>query len=139
MTASTLQDLIKAVGMGMDFDRRHKVFGTPGTERISFLHKEPTTGEDTASAIYETLRASGVTLEASPLPAREVFRQAGLALGLDPQETFQSFSEKLGREVEGQITHRYDKRDVEIDKIMLARDIRMEAQHGKTSSMRGEN
>lgn len=139
MTAFILQDLIKAVGAGLDFDKENRVFGRMGTERIPFLHKEPTTGEDAATAIYETLRASGVTLEANPLSARRVFQQAGAQIGLSPQVTYKSFAKKLADAVNGKVDHTYDRRDVEIEKILLAREIRKEAQNDRKSTMRGQD
>lgn len=139
MTTYTLQDLIKAVGAGLDFDKENRVFGRTGTERIPFLHKEPTTGEDAATAIYETLRASGVTLEADPLSARETFKQAGVRIGLSPQVTFKSFAKKLAEALSGNVTYTYERRDVEIERILLAREIRREAQNDRKSAMRGQD
>lgn len=61
MTPSTPRELLEAVGRGLDSDIENKVHGRAGTDRIPFLHKKPTSYREAAIAMYEMLRASGIT------------------------------------------------------------------------------
>lgn len=54
--------LIATVARAMDWDKQHGVFGRPGTTSIPWLHKEPTTHEELAMALYEYLRSSGIII-----------------------------------------------------------------------------
>lgn len=60
--------LFKSVGKGMDSDVRNEVYGRPGTEKIPYLHKKPTSNEEILLAAYEIMRSSGVTLKVEYYP-----------------------------------------------------------------------
>lgn len=55
--------IFEAIGVGMESDIKNNVYGRPGTEKIPYLHKKPTSAREILVAAYEMMRASGITLK----------------------------------------------------------------------------
>ena len=56
---------LQKLGKAMDWDVKNNVHGKPGTETIPWLHKKPTSVEDTLVAAYSYMRGAGITVVAT--------------------------------------------------------------------------
>lgn len=56
------KDYLEMMGVAMDWDAEHSVYGREGTETIPWLHKKPTTFKDTFTALYSYLKDAGITV-----------------------------------------------------------------------------